>query len=69
MILRNKFIPVIIHCFQARQEMELIPRDPDFHNPYRLENLLQKDETTTTAPTKKPRKRLKRGPRLADGEL
>ncbi|ODM97446.1 hypothetical protein Ocin01_09231 [Orchesella cincta] len=54
----------------AQQELEMIPRDADFQNPYRLENLLKQDSPSPiTTTTKKPRKKLQRGPRLTAGEL
>lgn len=59
-----------VFLFQAQQELEMAPRDGNFQNPYRLENLLKQDlPSPSTTTTKKPRKKLQRGPRLAAGEL
>jgi len=55
----------------AQQELEMIPRDPDYYNPYKFENILQQQTpfVSNVTTTKKPRRRLQRGPRLAAGEL
>ncbi|XP_021953834.1 uncharacterized protein LOC110850658 isoform X1 [Folsomia candida] len=53
----------------AQQELEMIPKDPNYHNPYKYENRMQSEPTPSTTTTKKPRRKLQRGPRLSGGEL
>jgi len=58
----------------ALQELDVVPKDPDYHNPYRFQTRMSLQEQMKTvgsakATTKKPRKKLQRGPRLSEGEL
>jgi hypothetical protein len=49
----------------VKQELGIIPKDPDYQNPYKSAKVVLHSTTTT----KKPRKKLKRGPRLSGSEL
>jgi len=57
------------------QELELVPRDPAYINPYKAETLLKATESSNTkndkskAKRKKNRKKGKKGPRLSRSDL
>jgi len=51
------------------QEIKLVDRDPDFHNPYRMRKVQQKRFEDPPVPPKKERKKLKRGPKMSRTEL
>ena len=50
------------------QEIGVISKDPDYHNPYKITSSAKKFEEPLP-PTKKPRLKLKRGPKMSKPEL
>ncbi len=51
------------------QEIGVIPKDPEFHNPYKIVKPAQKRFEDPPPPTKKPRLKLKRVPKMSKTEL
>lgn len=51
------------------QEINLIDKTADYHNPYRIERAAQKRFEDPPTPRKKERKKLKRGPKMSHAEL
>ncbi len=53
----------------------MIPKDPNYQNPYKYDSKTPYDANNNdanrpiTTMTKKPRRKLQRGPRLSGGEL
>ena len=53
----------------AAQEVGLVPREPDYRNPYRVEKKPQKRFEEPPQPVKKEKKKVKRGPKMSHNEL
>jgi hypothetical protein len=53
----------------AAQEVGLVERDPNYHNPYRLQKKPQKRFEDLPPPAKKEKKKVKRGPKMSHNEL
>jgi len=51
------------------QEIGLMAKDSDYHNPYRIVKTAQKKFDDPPQPTKKPRLKIKRGPKMSKTEL